>query len=287
MQGSFGAEGSIVKPERPWAVIAFCAALALLYAPVVAASALSWFNDDDMAHGVFIIPVSLWILWMQRDQIRELPIRATAWGLAPLALGLLMEIAGYAMGSKSLAMLSLIPALSGAVLMLHGRELLKASAFPIGFLFFTARLPFGLSETLSQWIQRLSSAGSAGLMNLLGYAIIQRGNQIQIPGFVLDVADVCSGFKKLLALVAFALLYGYLFQLSPIRRALLVAAAIPIAVIANIVRISGLIAVTSAFGLHGLHLAHDGAEIVVLVISFFCFVAVGKLLGCERIRFSP
>jgi exosortase len=275
-------------PSTPssWIVLGFGVLLAALYAPVIWEGAHLWFSDENYAHGVFIIPVSLGLVWLQRDAIRRVALRPDLWGLAPLALGLIAECIGYLLGSKGLAMLSLVPTLAGVVLLLHGRELWKIVAFPVCFLVFTARLPGGLTDPISQWIQAVSTTGAVSLMNLLGYPLIQQGNLIELPGITLEVAAVCSGFKKLVALVAFSLLYGYLFRISRGKRLLLVAVAIPIAVLANIIRIGGLIAVTSAGGLTALHTAHDGAELVVLVVAYFLFVSFGKLIGCETSRFS-
>jgi exosortase len=122
-------------------------------------------------------------------------------------------------------------------------------------------------------------------MSALGFTVLQNGNLIEIPGMTLEVAEVCSGFRKLIALGAFSLLYGYLFDIAPWKRAVLFLAAFPIALMANVIRISALIAVSSMWGEKALHIAHDWAEVFVLVIAFALYLLLGKGIGCKNLRF--
>ena len=174
-----------------------------------------------------------------------------------------------------------------AVLLLHGKELWKLVRFPVYFLFFAVPLPGILLARISVWIQGVSATGSAVTMRALGYTILQTGNILDIPGMRLGVEEACSGFKKLVALIAFSLLYGYLNRLSLGKRVLLVLLAVPIAVAANILRIALLIAVSSAGGMTAFHFMHDWAEVIVLVIAFGLFLLCGKVLGCKTEESSP
>jgi len=270
---------------RRWPLVLHLYALAFiaLYAQILWETAQAWFTNDSYSHGVFIFPIVAWLLWIQRDRIRQAAVRPSAWGLAPLGLGLLLQVAGYCLNVKFLAMISLIPALAGSLLLLRGRETWERMRFAIYYLAFAAPWPTVLLNPPSNWIKSVSTTGSVLIMRTLGYPILQMGNIIEIPGMAVEVADVCSGFKKLVALIAFAILYGYLFPISRAKRLILVLAAIPIAVLANVVRVAGLVAVAAAGGERALHIAHDWAEVFVLVIAFCFFMLLGKSLGCKTI----
>ena len=123
-------------------------------------------------------------------------------------------------------------------------------------------------------------------MGALGYPLIREGNVIQVPGATLEVAAACSGFHKMLSLTAFTLLYSYLFTTSQGKRLVLMLAVLPIALLANVLRISGLIAVAAGGGLDALHKAHDGAEYIAIVLAFGMLVSLGRSLGCRTMRFS-
>lgn len=276
--------------EVPWPVTVYLylLGLAVLYTPPIVDAVQQWLRDEYQAHGIFILPISLGILWLQREKIRNLAVRPVAWGLIPLALGLLLRVGSWLLrvDTQFINMWSLVLVLAGSILILHGRELWRIAAFPVLFLLTAGGIPDKITLPLSALLQRVSSIGAAFVMKTLGLPIIQAGNVIEVPGCQLEVAEACSGIKKMVALIACSLLYGYLFQLSWWRRILLVALTIPIAVFANTVRVSGLIGVSYLGGVHALHIAHDWAEILVLVVAFFLFVGAGKLLGCKTLRFS-
>ena len=272
--------------KAPRGVLLLTAVLVALYAPVVAEAAKIWVTDDNQAHGVFIFPIALFLLWMLRREIRAARPEPAPIGVWLLGFGLLIQTAAWLLGIKWFPMLSLIPVIAGAVLALHGKNLWRVVAFPVCFLFFAAPLPDTIILPLSTQVQNQSTTGSVVLMSSLGYPLIQTGNRIDTPAISVEVAEVCSGFKKLTALVAFAFLYGYVFNVSLWKRAVLVLAAYPIALFANIIRICALIFIGSAWGQHALEGAHDWAELSVLVVSFGMFVLLGRILGCRELRFA-
>lgn len=267
--------------EWPRNGIVFGAAVLVLYWHTLVDAVHIWLTAENYAHGVFIIPICLGLLYLNRERIRRADVHPSAWGLAFLVPGLAVMCIAHYLRASIIPMWTLVPVLLGGVLLLHGTRLFRVTAFPIGYLVFGAQIPFGILYMLNMWIKSASTSGAAAIMRGLGYSIIQSGNLIEIPGFSLEVADVCSGYKKLTALVAFAFLYAYIFRASWWRTVLLIASAIPIAVFTNAIRVAGLVAVTSAWGQRGLNIAHNSAEMVVLVVAFILFVQFGKLIGCK------
>ena len=109
-----------------------------------------------------------------------------------------------------------------------------------------------LTRPLSGWVQRLSTDGASIAMSVLGYPLVQLGNYIELAnGTTLEVADVCSGFNKLLAMAAFAFTFGYFYNLTIRQRLLLLAATAPIAIAANILRLWCLWRSSAKFGTTG------------------------------------
>ena len=272
--------------ERPAAMWLFLAGAALLYAPTLIKTVSYWVTDDNYAHGFFVFPISLFLLWIQRDQIRDAPRRPTAWGLAPLALGLLVQTGTYLLQIKYVGMWSLPLTLAGGVLLVHGPGLWRIVRFPVLFLLFAGHLPNTLLATLTGAIQQLSTVGAATIMDALGFTVMRHGNLILVPGATLEVATACSGFHTLISLLAFATLYGYLFTTDMVKRSLLLAAAVPIALLANMLRIAALVIAADVGGTPLLHHVHDPAEIAAILFAFLCFVLIGRRLGCRTVRFS-
>lgn len=257
----------------------FLAGVALVYAPIILDAAKQWIANDNYAHGFFIFPVSIGLLWMRRDQLAAAERRPEAWGLLLVLIGLLGAMGSYLLQIKYIGMWSLIPTLAGGIFALHGRNLWKATQFSVWFLLFAAPIPNSFLGPLTGQIQGLSCTGAAMIMSTLGYPVLQHANVLEVPGASLEVATACSGFHKLISLLAFAAIYGHLFLSTPGRRSLLLLLAVPIALLVNVLRICGLVAAAIYGGLPTLHLLHDPAEIVSICLSFVLFVLAGRALG--------
>lgn len=264
----------------------FGALLFALYAPVVAQTARRWFMAEQYAHGVFIFPLVCGLLWVKREAIRDAPRQPSAWGLAPLALGLSAQAVSHALKIEFMGMLSLLPTLAGGIVLLHGPALWRIVRFPVLFLGFAANLPAPVLNGLSHAVQSASATSAAGITKALGFVIARQGNVLHVPGMTLEVAEVCSGFRKLTALIVFATLYGYLYPIRNLRRASLVLLVLPIALVANIARLCVLIAAATWGGARWEKGLHDPAELAVLLVSFGLMAVIGRRLGCVRPRFA-
>lgn len=267
-------------------VFVYAAGLAALYAPVLVGAFREWVGNEYQSHGIPVLAVSAVLLWRISRRLPRTAAKPTFFGLAPLVFGLAIRVITWQFRIELLSfdIWSIVLAVMGSILIFQGWEVWRARRFPV--LFFLAA--GGVPEKLVAWVgvrlQLISSAGAATLTKAIGVPILRAGNMISVPGCRLEVADACSGIKKLMVFCAFAVLYGYMFDLSPLRRAILFAAAIPIAVLANTIRVAALIVAANSGGPHALAAAHNPAEIGAMVLAYFMFVAVGKQLGCESLR---
>mgnify|MGYP005847910539 CR=1 FL=1 len=266
------------RPMLEWAV---WAAFLGVFVPVVVEYAREWAADERYSHGWLIIPISLGLAYMQRARVIRAVATGSTFGILLIVAGLAAHSLAWFLRFPHVGMWSLVIVLAGIVMALYGWGVWRVLRFPILFLLFGGTLPNRLIEPINLKVQSLSAVGAAHVMAFLGYTVMRDGNRIEIPGYVVEVADICSGYKKTVALLAFAFLYGYVMTSSTWRRILLCVAAIPIAVVANVGRVAGLIAVTAAAGSEGLHKAHDPAEMVALMVAFVMFIFLGKALGCR------
>jgi exosortase len=88
-------------------------------------------------------------------------------------------------------------------------------------------------------LQLMASDFSARALQLMGIPVLQEGNVIQMARTVLEVAEACSGIRSLVTLVTLAIIYGYFLETRLSRRIIFAVAAIPIAVLANGLRVFG------------------------------------------------
>ncbi|MGH7391852.1 MAG: exosortase/archaeosortase family protein, partial [Candidatus Rokuibacteriota bacterium] len=240
------------------------AVLAALYAPVTRDLAHVWLTVPYYSYG-FLVPVfSAWLLWDARAQLAS---PRPAWSPAALALlvgGLAMLAAGLVADSLALRAVSLPAALGGAAWLTLGGERAAAVAFPLGFLVFMAPLPDAVVPAVSPGLQHLAAWFTAGVLTTAGIPTEREGLLVRIPGVILHITEACNGVRFLLAMIVLGTAFAWTTQARLARRATVLALAVVVALVANLVRVAGT----------GLLAHYWGPE----AATGFAHVAYGKLV---------
>jgi exosortase len=213
--------------------------IAWLYSGVIPHLVRDWWNDPNFSHG-FLVPVfAIFLVWQDRKRLGELPVRPTWLGLVVMA-GAMMQLTVGIMGAELfLSRSSLIALLAGMVLFFLGWKHFRALLFPLLFLFLMVPIPAILFNEITIPLQFLASNMAGGLVEWMGVPVLRQGNIIQLPGMTLEVAEACSGIRSLMSLTTVAVIYAYFLESKLLPRLLLSVSAIPIAVIANGLRVTG------------------------------------------------
>jgi len=107
---------------------------------------------------------------------------------------------------------------------------------------------------------------------ILGINVIQDGTMLINPSgtYRYEVAAACGGLRSLTVIAAFAVIYGYLTYQSLWRRLILVLAAAPLAVAANVVRLTMIILCAEAFGQKWGNFVHENwlFSLIPYVVAF-------------------
>ncbi len=271
---------------RVWTIQAavLCAGTGVVYFDVLRRLVLQWINDPNFSHG-FIVPLfSGFLVWQRRQELSKLEIRPGWLGLAIMAAAL-MELGVGTLGAELfLSRTSLVILLGGMVVYLLGWNWLRAMAFPWWFLFLMIPIPAILFNQIAFPLQLLSAQLATSLLSMLGVPVLREGNVIHLAAMTLEVVEACSGIRSLVSLLTLALIYGSLLDTSLLRRTLLAAGAVPIAVLANGFRITG----TGLLGEYwdpekALGFFHVFSGWIIFVISLSLLFLFHRLL----VRLSP
>lgn len=213
--------------------------LGFLYHDILAQLVGDWWRDPNFSHG-FLVPVfSAVIVWQRRKQILALPVQPSWFGLAIVAGALGILTVGELGAEFFLSRTSLLLLLAGLLVYFLGWNHLRAVLFPWAFLFFMIPIPSIIFNQIAFPLQFLAARLASFLLVLFGVPVLREGNIIQLPTAALEVAQACSGIRSLMSLGALAVIYGYFLDKNNIRRIVLALAAVPIAVMANGVRVMG------------------------------------------------
>jgi exosortase len=230
-------DSSVQGPEHDSAIV-WCAGAGLLaFAPVIAGLPALWFHDGDMSHGLLAPIVAGWIVWQQRDRLRSIESKPSMWGLLWMGLATAATVVGFPCGWYSVARISLLLWLAGAILFLRGWGTLCFLAFPLLLLSFAIPPPTFLYEQITFPLQLLASRSAEIALEFLGLSVLRDGNILELAGQRLSVAEACSGIRSLFSLCFFGLVYAHVFDRRWWMPWVLAAASVPVAIVANALRI--------------------------------------------------
>lgn len=219
-------------------------------------------NTPDEEHAWLIPFVVLALLWSRRDEFLSLTKRAWLPALGVLLLAMLLHTTGYVIQQTRLCVVAFflgVFGISGAML---GRQWMNTAMVP--FSLFVFCVPFGKdgTEIVSFPLRLMATKITAVFCDLvLGIKVMQNGTQLLDAGgsYQYEVAAACSGIRSLTAIVAFSVIYAYLSFKTGWRRLLIVAAAIPLAVIANVFRLTLIVLAAEAFGQGAGNYVHESS----------------------------
>lgn len=212
---------------------------AAAFAPIVPAMVEAWFSHSDNSHALLVPLVSLYFIWEKREEIRNISITESNAGLWLLAFCLIFYIVSFIGGIAFFCRLMLVASLIAIVWSSLGPAMLRLLAFPLGFLFFMIPVPDTLLNLVSFPLQLLATKISADLIGYCTIPVYREGNMLFFINTQLEVAEACSGIRSIMSLTMISAIFAYITPGATWRRVIIVLAAIPIAFVANILRITG------------------------------------------------
>ena len=273
---------SLVTAEIRWIVVTVtAAALAICYAPVIAGMFDQWSHDEDMGHG-FVVPIVIfWIVWKERNRWMALCTKPSWWGIALLVVAAcvqFMSVMGAGLFAGSVA---LVLSVAGAVLCLGGFAFLCTWTFPFLLALFMLPKLAILYNQVTLPLQLLASRLAEIMLWAGGASVIRDGNIIDVGGHRIAVAEACNGIRYLLSLGFVAVVFAYLSDAKPWMRVALLAAAIPVAILANAVRVAASASVPALDA----GAPHAFSGWLVFVVCLAMLVIVRRLLNVVYARY--
>ena len=252
----------------------------LAYLPVWQRLVLSWYNSDDYSHGFFIIPICIYIIWQKRKILTETEVRPSRWGLVIIIFSLMIYIIAHLAEIVTVASLSMVLLISGAVIYIYGYRIFKALLFPIAMLLFMIPVPAQIYSVLTMPLQLLVSKISVLVAQILGMPIYREGNVIHLPNRTLQVVQACSGLRSMTALLTLSAVFGFFTLKSNTLRTILLVSGVPAAIVVNIFRV---LVMVFAFHYFNYDLTkgsvHTAFGVLIFIAALFIIAATRKILS--------
>ena len=196
-----------------------------------------WHN----AHGALVPPVVAFLIYHELKPFKGQPVEGSAWGFVLLLPALLLHAIDAGMHTQLLAAASIVVALPGLSLLLIGVARTRAILFPLLFLVAALPIPLGMTEQIHMQLRLIATAATSAIVPWLGIPVFTEGTTLHLAPGPVEISDACSGFSTLYAAGAVALLTAYSTP-GWKRKAMVLLAAAPLAIAANILRVVSLTA---------------------------------------------
>jgi exosortase len=300
---------SVPATKKLWQGIAISFAIAFTYATVLAKLGHDWWYDENYSHGLLIPFIIGYIVWVQRDKLARVPVNSSMlWGGAAVVCALFALWAGIAGAELYTQRLSFILILAGIIVYFWGFKLLQWLLVPLGLLFLAMPIPAIIFNKIAFPLQLFASRCAVWSMSLLGIPVLRQGNIIELKPLnsfdtkKLEVVEACSGIRSLMTLVTLAVVFAY-FTHTPDpndpgsgkrlgwlksywfwRSLIIVASAVPIAILTNAFRVSGTGVLAHYYGTAVADgFFHTFSGWAIYIVAFILLFGIGMIID----RFKP
>jgi exosortase A len=195
-----------------------------------------WFTST-YSYAGFILPISLYLVWrIRRDLASSVP--SPSFWILPLVPALafawlLGEMTSTAVIQHFFLVAMIVTLIWGEI----GTPAARVLGMPLVFLFLA--VPMG--DSLIPWLQDFSAWFAMKLLDLTKVPALLEGRIITIPGGRWEVAEACSGIRYLLATITIGFVYAAITYRKWGRRLAFLLASALIPVLANGLRVYGII----------------------------------------------
>jgi exosortase len=275
---------------------AFVVASVAICWPAISALTVYSFHYEFSSHVLLIPPLSLYLLYMERNVVFR-DVQSSA------ALGSVFIVIGAGLYWRAMAhspvqspaeflpgsTLAIVVIWMGGFLVCYGYRAWRAATFPLLFLLLMVPLPEEALARTIYFLQAGSTSLSFLLFKLVGVPVFRQGFFLSVPGQTIEVAKACSGIRSSIALFITCLLAAHLFLRTPWKILLFVVLVFPVSIVKNAIRIVTLtllsIYVDPGFLRGNLH--HDGGFVFFLLALAILFPVLLLLQKSEKHTAPP
>jgi exosortase B len=253
-----------------------------LYGTTYAELARSTWASEELNYGPLILAVSLWLFYRERHALTGLaPRPMLRTGYVLFALGLLLYAVGVSQSIMMFEVGSQVAVVAAILLILKGWAAVRLLWVPLLLTTFLVPLPDLVVAMVTGPLKIAVSAVATNLLHAAGYPVARSGVVMTVGQYQLLVADACAGLTSIVTLEAVGIVYMKLVgHVSVLRNTVLAMLLVPVAFVANVVRVIILVLVTFHLGdAAGQGFVHGLAGLLLIGVATALMIAVDGLLG--------
>ncbi len=254
-----------------------------LYYPVIVGMVKDWAIDANYSHGYLIPIISGYMVWIARNDLKQVETAPSNMGLAVLVFGLCQLLVARIGSEYFLQRTSMILVLFGLSLFLMGKKFTRKVSFPVAYLFFMIPFPAIIWDKIAFPMKLFASYLAVKVIGLLGIPIFREGNILHLANTTLEVADACSGLRSLTSLLALGAAMAFFTGHSRPRKWFLFLSAVPIAIVTNITRLALTAGLASKYGEKVAQgFLHEFSGWLIFLLGLAMLFGINALLSVQK-----
>ncbi len=212
---------------------------AVAFIPVYPSLFWTWINHSNNSHGILVPFISAFLVWQKRYQLRQSSVSNSDWGMIILVSTMFLYILSYAGAVTVISRVMIVFSLIGLILFTLGKDIFSTIKFPLLYLLFMVPVPDTIYNLVAFPLQLFATKVSAFIIQIVSIPAYREGNMLYFAQTQLEVAEACSGLRSMTAFIMLSFLFAYIMDKNWKKRILLVLSAVPLALFANILRVTG------------------------------------------------
>jgi exosortase len=251
-----------------------------IFYPVYPELFSTWMNHSNNSHGILVPIISVFLIWQKRKELSREKIGSSAWGAVILIVSICLYIIAYAGAIAVVSRAMIVFSLMGLILFNFGRRIFSIIAFPLFYLIFMVPVPESIYTLVAFPLQLFATKISAFLINAFSIPVLREGNMLYFANTQLEVAEACSGLRSMTSYIMLSFLFAYMMKKSWRNRILIILSAIPLALITNIIRVTGTGILAHFYGDRAARsFLHEFSGLAVFALGFMMLLGLYGVLN--------
>lgn len=252
----------------------------IAFIPVYPHLVWTWLNHSDNSHGILVPLVSLFFVWQKKKRLKSAKISNSNLGALILLTSMVFYLISYLGSIAVVSRAMIVSSLIGLVMFTLGKEIFGLLFFPLLYLFFMVPVPDTILGLVALPLQLFATKVSTFIIQLFSIPAYREGNMLYFAQTHLEIAEACSGIRSIMSFGMLSVIFAYMMDKIWWKRIVLVLSTIPLALFANIVRVTGTGILAHFYGSKvALGFLHEFSGLAVFAFGFVLLLGEYLLLN--------
>lgn len=196
-----------------------------------------WGAKEEYGYAYMIPFITIYFIWQRLEPLSEVKFEFSLTGFSLLCMSLFFLLLGTLSATHTITQYGAILSIISVFYLFLGHNAMRVIGVPLLLLLLIIPLPVFLFNTLSGFLQLISSELGVWFIRLFDISVYLEGNVIDLGVYKLQVVEACSGLNYLFPLFSLTVIAAFVYKAVLWKKIVIVLSSAPITVFMNSFRI--------------------------------------------------